>query len=110
MSTKPAASTTPAAMQPKPQAGQPSSRPSTSGSTISSTAQAAAPRPARSSFLVRPTGASGGTRRGTAAASTIPIGTLMANTGRQPVPNRSAVTTTPPSTSPVTAPAESTAA
>ncbi len=40
----------------------------------------------------------------------IPIGTLMANTGRQPVPNRSAFTTTPPRTRPATAPAESTAA
>ena len=116
MSTNPAASTAPAAMQPKHQAGQPSSCPSTSGSTISSTAQAPAARPARSSLEVRPApGApvpvsSGGTRRGTAAASTIPIGTLMANTGRQPVPNKSAVTTTPPSTSPATAPADSTAA
>ena len=53
---------------------------------------------------------SAGTRRGTATASTIPIGTLMANTGRQPAPNRSAFTTTPPSTRPATAPAESAAA
>jgi len=43
-------------------------------------------------------------------ASTMPIGTLMANTGRQPVPNRSAFTTTPPRTRPATAPADSTAA
>ena len=50
-------------MQPKPQAGQPSSRPSTSGSTISSTAQAAAARPARSSFLVRPHGGACGLGR-----------------------------------------------
>ena len=40
----------------------------------------------------------------------MPIGTFTRNTGRQPVPNRSAVTMRPPSTCPTTPPSASVAA
>jgi hypothetical protein len=65
-------------------------------------------RPARSSRLV-PAAWSAGTTRGTRASTASPIGTLTRNTGRHWVPNRFAVTSTPPITCPATNPEDSTA-
>ena len=69
-------------------------------------ARAARPGPAAGQAR----GPSTGRRRIEAASRTRPIGTFTRKTGRQPVPKRSAVTRTPPSTCPTRPPRASVAA
>ncbi len=106
---KTATSGTLAAISTQPQAGQCSGWPSTSGSTNASTAGVSRARPGRS--RVRPGSPRPcGRARVPATSSSTPTGTLTRKTGRQPEPNRSALTSRPPASWPTTAPPAITAA
>jgi hypothetical protein len=109
--TKTAASARPTTIPAGTHHGQPSWWPSTSGSTIKNTAGTATASPIRSSLRVALPGdrVSAGTIRAASASTAMPIGTFTRNTGRHSVPNRFALTSTPPSTWPAANPPASTA-
>ncbi|GAA3508566.1 hypothetical protein GCM10022416_62760 [Actinomadura keratinilytica] len=107
--TNTANSPAPAASANHPHSGQPSSRPRISGTTKSSTAGVSTARPAGSRPPPRRTPSAGSTR-GPAASTAAPIGTFTRNTARQPRPNRSASTSSPPAIWPTTTPPPITAA
>ena len=101
--------TTLAARHTQPQSGQCSDWPSTSGSTRASAAGVRIASPAGSSPRPRPPRPRGRSRL-PAISSAAPIGTFSRNTGRHVLPHRSALTSSPPTTWPATAPPASTAA
>jgi hypothetical protein len=109
VTAKPANSTALPPRQAQTQPGQCSGWPSTSGTTRASTASASVTRPGRS--RPRPAAARpAGSCRAPATSSATPIGTFTRNTGRQPSPNRLALSSRPPAICPTTTPPASTAA
>jgi hypothetical protein len=85
------------------QADQPCSRPSMSGSSTATSAAVTTAAPGRSS-RARPDPGTFGTRRGIAASTTAPTGTLIRKIARQPSPATSALISAPPTSWPNTAP------
>ena len=84
------------------QAGQPSCRPSTSGSTIATRHAVIRATPARSN-RERWSARDSGTRRRQASSAATPSGTLIQKIARQPIPARSARMRMPPMSCPETA-------